>query len=439
MATACTETLDPASLEALLGPQLTAEQAALIFQQGQEAVVFALLTLAKQLAEKPSTAATTPDPATPSGQTPPYAKPAGKGRAKAKGAKPGHPGHRRRHHAGGHRTYDSSLLVPAVPRHGRAGRARRLAWLVHRPARRGAVGLAPLPAGYHAGADRRRVQFPPSVQALPRRPGVDVAAVAGGPFGLVPGNPDPGPPKRRAARRRDRLAGRWQDLLAVVLHDRRPDLLHDRPQPRIASIAEVLQERVRRGVGDRLLGRLQRGRLRAEAEMPAAPAARHQADSALPQARGRLAGIFQATEAADPRLAPLEQAPEGVVRGGVRLAPEPPGTTVARPAGAAVGEPARTPLGEAAAAARLRVVHVPGPSRGPVGQQSRGAPDPPGGDRAEEQLRQRQRRWGRNPGRPDERVPHPQATRPQSRLRRPRCRAHLPTNRTVATIAREGR
>src|SRR5512135_2323669 len=95
MATACTETLDPASLEALLGPQLTAEQAALIFQQGQEAVVFALLTLAKQLAEKPSTAATTPDPATPSGQTPPYAKPTGKRRAKAKGAKPGHPGSRR--------------------------------------------------------------------------------------------------------------------------------------------------------------------------------------------------------------------------------------------------------------------------------------------------------------------------------------------------------
>jgi transposase len=95
MATAGTETLDTASLEALLGPQLTAEQAALIFQQGQEAVVFALLSLAKQLAEKPSTAPTTPDPSTPSGQTPPYAKPTGKGRAKARGAKPGHPGHRR--------------------------------------------------------------------------------------------------------------------------------------------------------------------------------------------------------------------------------------------------------------------------------------------------------------------------------------------------------
>lgn len=94
MATAGTDTLDTASLQALLGPQLTAEQAALIFQQGQEAVVFALLTLAKQLAGRQATVVTT-DPSAPSGQTPPYAKPAAKGRAKPKGARPGHPGHRR--------------------------------------------------------------------------------------------------------------------------------------------------------------------------------------------------------------------------------------------------------------------------------------------------------------------------------------------------------
>lgn len=95
MATTGTETLDVAPLLALLGPQLTADQAALIFQQGQEAVVFALLTLAKQLAEKSPIASNTPDPSTPSGQIPPYTKPTGKGRAKPKGAKPGHPGHRR--------------------------------------------------------------------------------------------------------------------------------------------------------------------------------------------------------------------------------------------------------------------------------------------------------------------------------------------------------
>ena len=94
MATSGKETLDTASLQALLGPQLTAEQASLIFQQGQEAVVFALLTLAKQLAERQAAAAAQ-DPAAPSGQTPPYAKPAAKGRAKSKGARRGHPGHRR--------------------------------------------------------------------------------------------------------------------------------------------------------------------------------------------------------------------------------------------------------------------------------------------------------------------------------------------------------
>jgi transposase len=95
MATMGTDTLDVASLLTVLGPQLTAEQATLIFQQGQEAVVFAPLTLAKQLAEKQNPSPVGTDPSTPSGQTPPYAKPAVKGRAKPKGAKPGHPGQHR--------------------------------------------------------------------------------------------------------------------------------------------------------------------------------------------------------------------------------------------------------------------------------------------------------------------------------------------------------
>src|SRR5512135_2658600 len=95
MSTAGTDLLDTASLQALLGPQLTEEQARLIYEQGPDAVVFALLSLAKQLAEKPVVVSTTPDPSTPSGQTPAYVKPTTKGRAKPKGAKPGHPGHRR--------------------------------------------------------------------------------------------------------------------------------------------------------------------------------------------------------------------------------------------------------------------------------------------------------------------------------------------------------
>src|SRR3954453_2102563 len=94
MATASTETLDTASLQALLGPQLTEEQVRLIYEQGADAVVFALLSPAKQLAEK-QVVSTTPGPSAPSGQTPPYVKPTTKGRAEPKGAKPGHPGHRR--------------------------------------------------------------------------------------------------------------------------------------------------------------------------------------------------------------------------------------------------------------------------------------------------------------------------------------------------------
>lgn len=85
-----TECLCTPSLEAMLGPHLTAEQARTIFRQGEEAVVFALLTLAKL-------AATTskPNPTTPSGMTPVYQKPTTKGRRKKAGRPAGHPGSRR--------------------------------------------------------------------------------------------------------------------------------------------------------------------------------------------------------------------------------------------------------------------------------------------------------------------------------------------------------
>ena len=58
------------------GP-LTEEQARTIFAQGEEAVVFALLELSKQLAEQQAkTAAESHQtPSTPSGMKPPYQKP----------------------------------------------------------------------------------------------------------------------------------------------------------------------------------------------------------------------------------------------------------------------------------------------------------------------------------------------------------------------------
>src|SRR5512143_2672660 len=87
MATAGSDILDTESLQALLGPQSTAEQARMIYDQGPEAVVFALLTLAQRAAERPTHPAAR-DPSAPSGQIPPYVKPTRQGRAKPKGGRP---------------------------------------------------------------------------------------------------------------------------------------------------------------------------------------------------------------------------------------------------------------------------------------------------------------------------------------------------------------
>jgi transposase len=85
--------MSPATLPTL-GPKLTAEEAETIFAQGKEAVVFALLELAKQLAEQAGWR-TKPSPTTPSGMVPPYQKLAVSGRKKRSGRKAGHPGERR--------------------------------------------------------------------------------------------------------------------------------------------------------------------------------------------------------------------------------------------------------------------------------------------------------------------------------------------------------
>lgn len=89
-----------APLNIPLGPGLTQAQAEAIYAQGLEAVVFALLQLAKQLAEQKAAEAghSHQTPGTPSAAKPPYAKEnsTGKGKhGKKSGRKPGHPGARR--------------------------------------------------------------------------------------------------------------------------------------------------------------------------------------------------------------------------------------------------------------------------------------------------------------------------------------------------------
>jgi transposase len=87
-----------ATLDVTIGPSLSPEQAHEIYAQGEEAVVFALLELAKQLAEQRAAEAglSHQTPATPSGMKPPYLKPPVRTRGKKKpGRKAGHPGSRR--------------------------------------------------------------------------------------------------------------------------------------------------------------------------------------------------------------------------------------------------------------------------------------------------------------------------------------------------------
>src|SRR5579863_8817429 len=78
-----------------LGPALSEEQAREIFRQGEEAVVFALLSLAQQLAKPPTTPPSLVTPTTPSAMIPPYLKSKADGRRKRPGRKHGHPGSRR--------------------------------------------------------------------------------------------------------------------------------------------------------------------------------------------------------------------------------------------------------------------------------------------------------------------------------------------------------
>jgi transposase len=84
-----------AQLDSVLGPSLTAEQARAIYERGEEAVVFALLELAKRWSQAEGRNASIGSPATPSGMKPVHQKPSTKKRGKKPGRKAGHPGSRR--------------------------------------------------------------------------------------------------------------------------------------------------------------------------------------------------------------------------------------------------------------------------------------------------------------------------------------------------------
>ena len=92
----CAKSAARSTLDVLRSGELTEAQARSLFRQGEEAVVFALLELTKQLAEAQGKNSPSATPSTPSGMIPVYEKPPVKRRGKQRpGAKAGHPGSRR--------------------------------------------------------------------------------------------------------------------------------------------------------------------------------------------------------------------------------------------------------------------------------------------------------------------------------------------------------
>jgi transposase len=77
----------------VLDSSLTEDQAREIYRQGEEAVVLALMTMARKLA---TLSGAEPTPTTPSAMIPPYQKPTTRARRKKPGRKKGHPGCRRK-------------------------------------------------------------------------------------------------------------------------------------------------------------------------------------------------------------------------------------------------------------------------------------------------------------------------------------------------------
>jgi transposase len=92
-----TAVISERAMQALRGASLNERQARAIYARGEEAVVFALLMLTKQLAEQKAAVAAESHqtPSTPSGMKPPYQKPTTKSRKRRPGAKRGHSGSRR--------------------------------------------------------------------------------------------------------------------------------------------------------------------------------------------------------------------------------------------------------------------------------------------------------------------------------------------------------
>ena len=319
---------------------------------------------------------------------------------------------------------------------GRAPGARRLARRHPRPPHRRPVGLAPLRPRRHHPADRRRLQRAPETADHRRRADPDVAPPGPRPHPVVRTDPPPLSRRRCVARRRDRVAGRRPDVVAVVLHPGRRDLLPDRRLTRSPGPRPVLPRGVQRGPGERLLGGLRRGRT-GQAEVLAAPAAGVDVRGQRLGRGRRLADLRPAVAAGVRRRGASGTDPRGEAVGRVR----PEAGSVARPGRRPehrrLVEPARPSVGEAVAQVRCGVADVRGVRGRTIEQQPRRAGGPPGGADAEGEFREPERAWRGDASHPDERVPNAEDPRSGPAASARRCSANQRDHRDTAPAAGE--
>ena len=107
------------------------------------------------------------------------------------------------------------------------------------------------------------------------------------------------------------MASTGKNLLAVVSGYQERSLLPDRPKARWKCAEAAVLFIFQRRVGDRFLGCLQLGFLPCEAEVPATPVEGSEPNPALPQSRGRLAGVSSKIVPADHGRNAVEESRKG--------------------------------------------------------------------------------------------------------------------------------
>src|SRR2546426_4620428 len=246
-------------------------------------------------------------------------------------------------------THNPPRLVPELPETGRTESHQRTAGGDTRQPRAGAGRMAALRLGQYALPDRRSVQFPSATESLCGRSGADVLPLAGNSLRLVRADSAASADFGRVARRRKRLASEWQNTLAVVLCDARSDVLHDRPLSRSPGVDEVFYPGIHRDIGQRLLGRVQRGGVQAAPNMPGSSAARFGACRAVQAAREGLGVVRQEAAASRARRDSVVATPGEAGGEAIRCAPRPSAQPVAATDRDSLGRFASAATGQAVA------------------------------------------------------------------------------------------